>query len=107
KFSLTTQLVLITLAIAWTRSVHAIPVTVEQIGISPAQLVSVNVTGAYKGKSRAGVSQLLVNGIRSDGFCIDPFHQSIHGLQAYDMVSLIDAPKDDHLIPGTHMTATE
>jgi len=88
-------------------SSKATPVTVQQIGITPYETVSTSVMGSHNRKVRSGVSQLLVNGTLANGFCIDPFHPSIGGLQPYDMVSLTSAPKDDHLIPGTHMTASE
>jgi hypothetical protein len=88
-------------------SSKATPITVQQIGITPYETVSIRVTGFRSGRMRSGVNQLLVNGILANGFCIDPFHASILGLQSYEMVSLTNAPKDDHLIPGTHMTANE
>jgi hypothetical protein len=89
-------------------SSKATPITVQQIGITPYETVSTRVMGSrHSVKVRSGVSQLLVNGTLVNGFCIDPFHPSIGGLQHYDMVSLTSAPKDDHLIPGTHMTASE
>jgi VPDSG-CTERM motif len=86
----------------------ATPITVQQIGITPYETVSTRVMGSRHSRNvRSGVNQLLVNGTLVNGFCIDPFHPSIGGLQPYDMVSLTSAPKDDHLIPGTHMTASE
>ena len=88
-------------------SSKAVPITVQQIGITPYETVSIRVTGAQSGQVRAGVSRLLVNGVLTNGFCIDPFHSTIGGPQPYKMVPLTSAPKDDHLIPGTHMTASE
>jgi hypothetical protein len=89
-------------------SSKATQITVEQIGITPYETVSTKVMGSPHNRNvRSGVNQLLVNGTLANGFCIDPFHPSIVGLQPYDMVSLTSAPKDDHLIPGTHMTASE
>jgi hypothetical protein len=88
-------------------SSQAVPVTVEQIGITPSELVWIDVTGFRSGKEHAGMNRLLVNGTLENGFCIDPFHSNIGGPQLYDMVPLTSAPKDDHLIAGTHMTASE
>jgi len=85
----------------------AVPITVRQIGIAPYQTVSIRVAGAQSGQVRSGVSQLLVNGVLTNGFCIDPFHSVVGGPQPYEMVPLTSAPKDDHLIPGAHMTASE
>ncbi len=88
-------------------SSKAVPITVQQIGITPYETVSVRVACAQIGNVHAGVSQLLVNGTLTNGFCIDPFHSIMGGPQAYEMVPLTSAPKDDHLIPGAHMTASE
>ena len=88
-------------------SSKAVPITVRQIGITPYETVSIRVAGAQSGQVHSGVSQLLVNGVLTNGFCIDPFHSIIGGPQAYEVVSLTSAPKDDHLIPGRHMTASE
>jgi hypothetical protein len=65
------------------------------------------VTGFYTGGVYAGVNKLLVDSVLTDGFCIDPFHFSIGGPQSYNSVALISAPKDDHLLAGTHMTGAE
>lgn len=72
-------------------SLGATPVTVQQIGITPFETISVRVTGAYTGITSAGVSELLVNGTLFDGFCIDPFHSSIPGAQHYQTVPLTNA----------------
>lgn len=69
--------------------------------------MSIRVAGTQSGQVHSGVSRLLVNGVLTNGFCIDPFHSFIGGPQAYQMVPLTSAPKDDHLIPGTHMTPSE
>ncbi|MDQ6623842.1 MAG: hypothetical protein M3Y86_10235 [Verrucomicrobiota bacterium] len=88
-------------------SALASPVTVEETDITPYKIVSVNITGLYNGNVIAGVNKLLVDSVLVDGFCIDPFHFSLPGAQAYNSVALAAAPKDDHLIAGTNMTASE
>lgn len=55
-------------------SVKATPVTVQEIGISPYEIVSIIVPIPYVGGVYAGVNHLLVNGVLNNGFCIDPFH---------------------------------
>ena len=85
----------------------AAPVTVEELSVSPAEIVQISVTGFYNGGAYAGINNLLVNSIATNGFCIDPFHFSIGGPQAYQSVLLEQAPKDDHLISGTHMTTDD
>src|SRR6266566_1143763 len=69
-------------------SSKAVPITVQQIGITPYETVSVRVAGVQSGNVHSGVSQLLVNGTLTNGFCIDPFHSIMGGPQAYEMVPL-------------------
>ena len=88
-------------------SSKAVSITVQELQTAPFEPVRIDVTGFYSGKVHAGVIQLLVNGTPTDGFCIDPFHFGLRGLQAYQMVPLTSAPKNDHLTPGAHMTAGE
>ena len=88
-------------------SASAVPITLQRIGIAPYKTLSVHVTGFHRGRIRAGVSGLSLNGVLVDGFCIDPFHFSTDRVLPYTMVPLTEAPKDDHLIPGAHMTASE
>jgi hypothetical protein len=95
------------LLIGFVPTSQAVPYTVQQIAVTPYERVSISVTGAYTGWVAAGVSELLVNGTLTNGFCIDPFHPTLLGSLSYQMVPLTSAPKDDHLIPGAHMTAAE
>ncbi len=95
------------LCFASTLSLKANPVTVQDLSVTPSKVVSISVTGFYSGGVYAGINNLLVNSVATQGFCIDPFHFSIGGPQPYESVALDQAPKDDHLIPGTHMTSTE
>jgi hypothetical protein len=74
-------------------SLHAVPVTVQELSVSPAKVVNINVTGFYSGGAYAGVVNLKVNGTEMDGFCIDPFHFSSGSPLQYEMVSLSEAPK--------------
>jgi hypothetical protein len=66
---------------------------VQEISVSPAKVVNINVTGFYSGGAYAGVVNLKVNGTEMDGFCIDPFHFSSSSPLQYEMVSLAEAPK--------------
>ena len=50
----------------------------QEIGVTPYKVVAISVPGFYVGGGiLAGVNKLLVDGVPSDGFCIDPFHWSI------------------------------
>ncbi|HEX7859929.1 MAG TPA: hypothetical protein VF773_06375 [Verrucomicrobiae bacterium] len=73
--------------------VGAVPVTVQELSVSPAQVAYINVTGFYSGGAYAGIVNLKVNGVETDGFCIDPFHFSSRSSMQYEMVNLADAPK--------------
>ena len=86
---------------------QATAVTVQEDGISPYEIVSITVPIPYSGGVYAGLNQLLVDGVLTNGFCIDPFHFSVSGPQPYYVVDLTSAPKDDHLIAGSHMTGAE
>ena len=72
---------------------HAIPVTVKELGVSPAQIVSISVPNFYTGGVYAGIVKLSVDGVAMDGFCIDPFHFSSSAPMVYNTVSLESAPK--------------
>jgi hypothetical protein len=88
-----------TLAVTSVSSLQATPVTVQEVGISPYKIVNISVTGFYSGNVYAGVNQLLVNNVLTNGFCIDPFHFSAIGQQPYNAVDLTSAPK------GLNLTA--
>jgi hypothetical protein len=75
----------------------AIPVTVQDLGVSPGRTVAIEVDGFYSGQTHAGVVNLLVGGVEMDGFCIDPFHFSSSTPLQYNWVPLTQAPKP----PGT------
>src|SRR5690348_9653153 len=71
----------------------ATSVTVQEMGIDPAH-ETVELTSSTLGTvwSYAGIIDLQVNGAPTDGFCIDPFHWSVSGVQNYNAVSLSTAP---------------
>jgi hypothetical protein len=76
-----------------TVALKATPVTVEEAGIGANQIV--NITSSTLGTAwvYAGVLDLVVDGTPTAGFCIDPWHWSADGPQAYDSEPLSDAPK--------------
>jgi hypothetical protein len=80
----------------------AVPVTVQEIGIGPNEVVEMttsigNTVGTHW--VYAGPVNLLVNGVATTGFCIDPFHWSMTGAQAYNTEALAAGPK----APGSPM----
>lgn len=72
-------------------------VIVKDLGVSPYQIVKIDVDGFYTGYTYAGVVKLSVDGVRMDGFCIDPYHASSTSPLLYQAVPLTQAPKP----PGT------
>jgi len=71
----------------------ATPVTVQDLG--PGQHEVVTMTSSTLGTHSvyAGIIHLTVNGVATDGFCIDPFHWSVTGSQQYNSEALANAPK--------------
>src|SRR4051812_12917016 len=77
---------------------NALSVTVQEVGVSPYEIVNISVPYIpYTGGAYAGTVKLLVDGVARDGFCIDPFHFSSSSPLIYDVVPLENAPK----APGT------
>lgn len=79
----------------------AIPVTVQEMGVGPNEVVQITSSTLGTAWVYAGIIDLQVNGIATDGFCIDPFHWSITGPQAYNAETLGAGPK----APGGPMGA--
>ena len=71
----------------------AVPVTVQEVGVGPNEIVEITSSTLGTAWVYAGPVNLLVNGEATQGFCIDPFHWSVTGPQAYNTEALGDAPK--------------
>lgn len=69
-------------------------VMVKEVSVSPAQIVAVQIDNFYTGNVYAGIVNLQVDGIATQGFCIDPFHFSSKSTLPYDLIALADAPKN-------------
>lgn len=71
----------------------ATPVTVQEVGVGPSQVV--NISTSYLGtfNAYAGVLRLVVDGTPTDGFCVDPWHWSSGSSLQYETVALGVAPK--------------
>ncbi len=72
----------------------ATPVTVQEIGLGSYETVEMTSSTLGTHWVYAGTLNLLVNGAATQGFCIDPFHWSITGPQAYNSEPLAAGPKD-------------
>lgn len=82
--------------LAFAVNAHATPVTVQELGIGANEIVTIKSSTLDSGNAvqvYAGVVKLKVNGVATDGFCIDPFHWSISGVQSYTLEPLADGPK--------------
>ncbi len=81
----------------------ATPVTVQELGVGPDEVVNITSSTLGTADVYAGINKLLVNGVATDGFCIDPFHWSLTGVQNYDLQVLSASPKP----PGGPMASVE
>lgn len=75
-------------------SLRADPVTVQEVGVGPAETVFIN--SSTLGNNLhvyAGVLDLKVNGVATTGFCIDPWHWSGSTVQNYTSETLGSGPK--------------
>ena len=88
---------LASVAVALIATIPARAVLVQEVSITPYQIVPISVTGFYTGNVLAGINQLLVDGVAANGFCIDPFHFSLPSSNGYQFTPLALAPK----APGT------
>ena len=71
-------------------------VSVAELGVSPDEIVEISdnaLNGGSPIEVYAGVTQISVNGVTTNGFCIDPFHYSSSSPLTYSEVSLANAPK--------------
>src|SRR5690349_19421014 len=79
--------------LAATHQASAVPVTVQEMGVGQNEIVQMTSSTLGTHSVYAGIIQLKVNGVATDGFCIDPFHWSITGPQPYNTEPLASAPK--------------
>ena len=84
-------------------SSKATSVTVQELGVGPDEVVNITSSTLGTADVYAGINKLLVNGVATDGFCIDPFHWSATGVQNYDSQALSASPKP----PGGPMGSAE
>jgi hypothetical protein len=87
--------VVITIALCCFGSViqNAQAITVQELGVSPGETASISVTGFYTGDVSVGILKLVVDGVATDGFCIDPYHFSLSSSSEYEFRSLAEGPK--------------
>ncbi len=77
-------------------SAKATTVTVAELGTDPTEIVDISdqaINNDNPIEVYAGVTQISVNGVTTNGFCIDPFHFSSSSPLTYNVVNLADAPK--------------
>ena len=85
-------------------SVRAVSVT--EMGMGANEVVQISSSTLGTAWVYAGIINLQVDGVGTQGFCIDPYHWSLGGAQTYSEVPLSQAPKP----PGGPMnlgTATQ
>lgn len=83
------------------------PITVQELGIGANETVYIN--SSTLGSNLhvyAGVVKLKVDGVKMDGFCIDPWHWSSSSALTYNLEPLADGPKNPTGTGSTGMTTT-
>src|SRR5262245_17412250 len=86
--------ILVALGLAATiHQASAVPVTVQELGIGANEVVQMTSSTLGQHWVYAGIVKLSVDGVATDGFCIDPFHWSVTGPQPYNSEPLADGPK--------------
>jgi hypothetical protein len=96
------KLVLGLIGVSSLLTISAKAVSVQEMGIGNNEVVSI--TSSTLGgpvSVYAGIVNLQVDGVPTQGFCIDPYHWSVSGPQTYSLVPLTSAPKP----PGGPMNA--
>jgi hypothetical protein len=76
--------------------------TVQEMGIGANEVIQID--SSTLGNNLwvyAGIINLQVDGVATQGFCIDPYHWSVSGPQPYSEVPLTSAPKS----PGGPMSS--
>jgi hypothetical protein len=75
-------------------SLKATPfVTVQETGVGASEIVNISSSSLGTFNAYAGVLKLLVDGVPTDGFCIDPWHFSSSAPLTFEEVALGSAPK--------------
>jgi VPDSG-CTERM motif len=77
-----------------THNAAANSVTVQEMGVGSCEVVEMTSSTLGDHWVYAGILNLQINGVATQGFCIDPFHWSINGPQTYNFEPLASAPKD-------------
>lgn len=95
---LTKLAIFIASSIAATISAQAGPytigqtVSVQETGVSPNEIVTIHSSTLGTVTVYAGVTQLKVNGVATNSFCIDPYQWSSGASQSYIVTDLANAP---------------
>ena len=77
-----------------THNASANSVTVQEMGVGASEVVEMTSSTLGDHWVYAGILNLQINGVATQGFCIDPFHWSVNGPQTYNFEPLASAPKD-------------
>jgi VPDSG-CTERM motif len=67
-------------------------VSVQETGVSPNEIVTINSSTLGTVTVYAGITQLKVNGVVTNSFCIDPYQWSSGTSQPYIVTDLASAP---------------
>jgi len=83
----------------WATNVRAYPITLEEVGVVPPQVVNLtllydNGTTFYNGGAYVGSYQVKIDGGNViNGYCIDYLHYAPNGSSPYDLIDLANGSK--------------
>jgi len=92
------SLAVISLPLFAIATLKATPVSVQEVGTGASEsgvlfYVDPSPTGFPIVVAKAGVIDLLVNGVATDAFCVEPFQPSLSGTNTYDTATVASAPQ--------------
>ncbi len=67
-------------------------VVVRELGVGLSKVVAINVSGLGSLTVHAGIVRLTINGVATNGLCIDPYQWSNGSPQPYVVADLLSAP---------------
>ncbi len=73
--------------------VFATPVTIEELGVDPGQVINAHLSNFYSGSVYAGTYGITVDGVLTNSYCIEFLQFSSSGPTGYDLMGLPNDPK--------------
>jgi len=68
--------------------IFAMPLTLEEVGVVPAQVISAHLSNFYNGGVLAGMYEVKINGVLTESYCVEFLQFSPSGPTGYDFIGL-------------------